>query len=173
MLPRTRKLGLAWFPAALVAIPLVTASPAGGGEEVAGVLSMAYVNQQKLAIPDAAGHVLLLTEARGTNRNTGSSDFMSGAQVAVHEILDLVQGNGASQGYVTFSKGPDTVFVRISGKVTTRSSPEGSPITSFVGTWNYTKGTGRYVGIEGTGTYRGRFTSEREFTVDWQGEYTQ
>jgi hypothetical protein len=134
---------------------------------------MAYVAQEKLAIPEAAGQVLLLTEARGANRSTGAAEFMSGAQVAIRESRDLLQEDGTSQGYVVLSQGADTLFVAISGKVTTTLSAEGSPSTSFAGTWAYTKGTSPHLGFNGTGTYQGRFTSQDEFTVDWQGEYSK
>lgn len=141
MLPLMRMLAIASFPAGLVAIPLVGTSQAGGTEKIAGTFTMAYVAQEKLAIPDAAGQeVLLLTEARGAYQNTGASDFMSGSQVAIRESRGLVQGNGTSRGYVVLWRGADTLFVAISGKVTTTLSPEGSPRTNFAGTWAYTKG---------------------------------
>lgn len=91
-------------------------------------------------------------------------------QVAARELLDLAQGNGASQGYVTLRQGADSTHVKISGRVTT---PQGSPRTTFAGTWTYVKGTGQHEGIQGRGTYKGGFTSPTEFTVDWQGEYSK
>lgn len=170
MFSLTRMLGLVAFPAAMVLVSVTSPSPAGGRTKIAGTFTMAYVTQEKLSIPDGAGHALLLTEARGTNRNSGPTDFMSGAQVAVQELLDLAQGNGASQGYVTLWQGADSTLVKISGRVTT---PQGSPRTTFAGTWTYVKGTGQHEGIQGGGTYKGGFTSPTEFTVDWQGEYSR
>ncbi len=169
----TRMLGLVAFPAAMLVVVAASPSPAGRRVKIAGAFTMAYATQEKLGIPDGAGHVLLLTEAGGTNRNTGPSDFMPGAHVAIREILDLAQGNGSSQGYVTMWQGADTVFGKISGRVTTTVSSQGSPSTTFVGTWAQEKGTGQYVGIKGRGSYKGGFVSQTEFTVDWQGEYSK
>jgi hypothetical protein len=170
MFSPTRVLGVVALPAAVVAFPRVMPTPLAGSVKIAGAFTMAYVTQEKLAIPDGAGHVLLLTEARGTNRNTGPSDFMSDAEVAIREILDLAQGNGSSQGYVILWQGADSTVVKINGRVTTSMSAQGAPRTSFAGTWTEVRGTGRYAGIEGSGTYKGAFTSPTEFTVDWQGE---
>ena len=55
MLSLTRMLGIVGFSAALVAIPLVGTPQAGGAEKISGTFTMAYVAQEKLAIPDAAG----------------------------------------------------------------------------------------------------------------------
>jgi hypothetical protein len=173
MFSLTRMLGLVAVPAVMVVVPMTRPSPASERAKVAGTFTMAYVTQEKLSIPDGAGHALLLTEARGTNRNSGPSDFMSKAQVDIREILDLAQGNGSSQGYVTLSLGADSTLVKISGRVTTTMSPDGSPRTTFAGTWTEVKGTGQYVGIKGGGTYKGSFSSPTEFTVDWQGEYSK
>jgi hypothetical protein len=166
-------LGLVALPAVIGAVPMPRLSPVRGDVKIAGTFTMRYATQEKLSIPDGAGHVLLLTEARGTNRNSGPTDFMSGAQVAIREILDLAQGNGASQGYVTLWQAADSTLVKISGRVTTTMSPQGSPRTTFAGTWSYVKGTGQHEGIQGRGTYKGGFTSPTEFTVDWQGEYSK
>lgn len=163
-------LGLVALPAVIGAFPMTRRSPVGGTEKIAGTFTMRYVTQEKLTIPDVAGHLLLLTESRGTNRNSGPADFMAGAQVAIREIVDLAQGNGSHQGYVTLWHGADSTVVKFNGKVTTTMSPDGSPRTTFTGSWTEVKGTGQYVGIQGGGTYKGAFSSPTDFTVDWVGE---
>lgn len=163
-------LGLVALPAVIGAFSMTRLSPVGGNVKIAGTFTMRYVTQEKLSIPDGAGHVLLLTDARGTNRNSGPGDFMAGAQVAIREILDLAQGNGSSQGYVTLWQGADSTVVKINGKVTTTMSPDGSPRTTFTGSWTEVRGTGQYAGIQGGGTYRGAFSSPTDFTVDWTGQ---
>lgn len=163
-------LGLVALPAVIGAVPMTRLSPVGGKVKIAGTLTMRYVTQEKLSIPDGAGHVLLLTEARGTNRNTGPGDFMAGAQVAIWEILDLAQGSGLSQGYVTLWHGADSTVVKINGNVTTTMSPDGSPRTTLTGSWTEVRGTGQYAGIQGGGTYKGGFSSPTDFTVEWVGE---
>ena len=48
---------------------------------------------------------------------------------------------------------------------------EGKPNITFKGTFTWTKGMGKYAGIQGTGTYSGYFTSETDLVADWKGEY--
>lgn len=163
-------LGLVALPAVIGAFSMTRLSPVGGSVKIAGTFTMRYVTQEKLSIPDVAGHLLLLTESQGTNRNSGPADFMAGAQVAIRELADLAQGNGSHQGYVTLWHGADSTVVKFNGKVTTTMSPDGSPRTTFRGSWTEVRGTGQYVGIQGGGTYKGAFSSPTDFTVDWVGE---
>jgi hypothetical protein len=59
---------------------------------------------------------------------------------------------------------------RWSGRITTRTSSQDQPVTSFSGTWTKLEGTGRYEGISGSGRYKGRMISPTEFVVEWDGE---
>ncbi len=173
MFAPNKLLAVVSFPATLAAVLWVPTPLTNKPTKIAGHFTMAYVKREALPVPDAAGHVLLLTHGRGSNRNTGPSDFMSGAEVMTAELVDLVQGNGPNQGYVIEAKGPDSVFVRVKGQVTTTMSPQGSPSTGATGAWTFARGTGQYGGISGSGTFKVGFTSETEFTVDWQGEYSK
>jgi hypothetical protein len=161
------------FPTTVLGVLALAPSPARERVSIAGTFTMAYVKREMVQIPDAPGHLLIVAEARGSNRNTGPSDFMSGAQASALETLDLVQGSGSTQGYVVQAKDADSVFVGIKGRVTTTMSPQGSPSTTFEGNWVFLRGTGQYRGIKGSGTFRGRFTSQTEYTVDWKGEYSR
>jgi hypothetical protein len=38
------------------------------------------------------------------------------------------------------------------------------------GTWTKVMGSGRYRDARGKGTYKGHFTSQSEYTVEWSGE---
>jgi hypothetical protein len=153
----------------LTAATLETA-PARDRLQISGVFSMKVVQQQSLPVAGPADPVLLLTQASGTNRSTGKSSYMDGAQVINREIADLTQGNGPHQGYITEIQGPDTSVTRWQGKVTTTLGADRKPITSFTGSWSKQSGTGRYAGVTGAGTYSGRMTSPTEYTVEWSGE---
>ena len=133
-----------------------------------GAMNASYAERQMLGIPDAQGHALLLTEATGVNENTDGSAYLDGFEFSIREIADMTQGNGATQGYVIFSKGEDQQIVRVNGRVTTVMKGD-QPNTTFKGEWKVVKGVGRYDGIEGGGTYSGYFTAEDKFHVDWQG----
>jgi hypothetical protein len=154
----------------LAAVALLGWSSGSAPSKIAGTFSNKYVEQHPLPVPDAAGHALVLGRAQGINRNTGPTSYMDKGSVTNFEFADLTQGNGPQQGYVSMSQGADTMISRFSGKVSTTLSPDKTPITTFEGAWTKVKGTGRYADATGKGVYKGRFTSQTEYTVDWSGE---
>jgi recombinational DNA repair protein RecT len=117
--------------------------------------------------------MLALGEVRGTNQNTSASDFFPNASAINVETADLTQGNGSHQGYYTMRNGGDAVTAKWQGTVTTVLGPNQQPQTSFNGTWEYTQGTGRYSGIQGSGVYEGEFLAEDRYLVRWQGDFRQ
>lgn len=169
MVATTKLLTLVALPV-LVGVPL---APTLAPEQIAGRFTMAYAKREALGVPDAAGHMLLLTQAQGSNRSTGPNVFMPGAEVTIWETVDLIQGSGPNQGYVVQAQGADSVFVRVNGHVRTTTSSQGSASTGVDGSWRFVRGTGRHQGIAGSGTFKASFTSQTEFTVDWQGELTK
>ena len=90
---------------ALVALglPAITAATLDTGPsrerlQVSGVFTMKVGQQQALPVATPADPVLLLTQSSGTNRNTGKSAYMDGAEAISREIADLTQGNGPTRG---------------------------------------------------------------------------
>lgn len=164
----SRRMGAAAL--AVAAMAMLGWSHGSPPSRIGGTFSLKYAEQHPLAVPDAEGHVLLMGRVEGRNRSTGPVTYMDQAEVTNLEFADLAQGNGPQQGYISMRQGADTVISSWKGKVTTTLSPEKTPITTFEGTWNKVKGTGRYQGITGSGTYKGRFTSKNEYTVDWNGQ---
>lgn len=161
--------------AAMISLPLAALvaaawSPRAAPSKIAGTFAVRYTEQHPLNVTDVAGHMLLLGRVEGSNRSTGPTVYMDGAAVTNLEFADLVQGNGPHQGYILMSKDADSVISKWSGKVTTTLSPDKTPITTFEGTWVQVKGTGRYHAATGSGSYKGHFTSQSEYTVDWKGE---
>lgn len=147
-------------------VPFLVLATGPGPERarVGGTFTMTYTQRHPLPISDAEGHALVATESRGTNRSTGATGYMDGAEVRNSEIADLVQGTGSHQGYVTLSQGGVEHVSRWSGKVTTVLDADQKPVTSFEGTWTKTKGP------NGRGTYQGRLTGTDTYIVNWQGE---
>ena len=139
--------------------------------KIAGKMTCAYTKQEVIDAGDTEGHVLSLAEYEGTNVSAGAHEFMDGAQVVNMGLSDLVKGNGTHYGYLEFAKKGDAVFAKWQGKVATVLSAEGTPITAFEGTFSYTKGTGRFENIQGSGSYKGKFISKTIYTTDWEGEY--
>jgi hypothetical protein len=149
---------------------LLASAPAPERIPISGVFSLKYTEQHTLPVSDAAGPVLLLTRSTGSNRNTGRSDYMAGAEVINREIAELTQGNGPHQGYITEVKGADTTVTRWQGQVATTLGPDQKPATRFEGRWTKVSGTGKYEGVAGNGSYTGRILSPTEYTVEWTGE---
>jgi hypothetical protein len=157
-------------PALLLLIPLALPQAAPERLQVGGTFEMTYTQIHPVAVGDAEGHVLISNRATGTNRSTGRDKYMDEAEVANTEIADLTQGNGPHQGYVIFSGGGDRTVNKWQGKITTVIGADKRPSTTFQGTWTKLTGTGRYAGVKGQGTYRGRMTSQNTYIVEWKGE---
>jgi hypothetical protein len=137
-----------------------------------GSIDATYAKRDVQPIPDHVGHVLMLTDAVGTSKNTAGTGYLEGFSFDGREIMDLTQGNGPSQGYVTFSKGGDQQIVKISSIVTTIMK-DGQPSTTLKGKWSIVKATGHLAGIQGDGTFAGYFTAKDKFHVDWEGWHSQ
>jgi hypothetical protein len=155
----------------VLSLGLGTTASIAGSTKIAGQFKQKYTKQEVLPVPQAEGHMLMLTETQGSNTNRGQNDYMDSAQVVLREIVDLEQGNGSHSGYVieTSSNG-DEVIAKFSGQVTT-VMVEGQPNTTMKGSWSKIRGTGKYEGIKGSGTYDGHFISENEYVIDWNGYY--
>jgi len=150
----------------------VTTSTAQQKTKVSGKMTVAYTKQERIDVGDVEGHLISLSESEGINVSTGKPEFMNGAQVVNLSFADLVKGNGPQQGYVKNTKKGDTAIAKWEGKITTTLSAEGTPITTFEGTFSWIKGTGQFENIQGNGTYKGGFISKTIYTVDWEGEYS-
>ena len=147
--------------ASLVPMLLLAARPAGEATRVSGTYTMTYSQRLPMPVTDTEGHLVIATEAKGTNRST---TFMDGAAVTIAETADMVQGNGPHQGYATISLNGDLTINQWSGKLSTVLGPDKKPVTSFKGTWTSVRGD------RGHGTYKGRLTGPNTYTVEWEGE---
>ncbi len=156
---------------ALIFVIGVTFSTAQQKIKVAGKMSLTQSGVNTIEIGDVEGHAISLGKAEGTNTNIGENKFMDGAQLVNMYFSDTIMGNGHHHGYVKFIQAADTVFAKWEGKVTTTLSEDKTPITSYEGTFTFTKGTGQFKDIQGKGTYKGKFISEAEFVSEWEGEY--
>jgi hypothetical protein len=67
-------------------------------------------------------------------------------------IADVTGANGKAHGYSTsVMDNGDSTIVRYEG--TTQTKKDGSG--AIKGTWKYVRGTGKFRGISGSGTYKG------------------
>ena len=158
-----------------IAFTWVLASTASLAEQkrfkVSGVITAAEIHSAGVHIDDLEGHNMTLEEGEGTNKSTGAHEIMDGAPVTVFGTSDHVMGNGTGYGYAKLSMGDDVIFMKHEGTVETKAPTQGIRNTTFKGTFSFYKGLGRYKNIQGTGTYRGQYISNRIYTVEWEGQY--
>jgi hypothetical protein len=121
-----------------------------------------------MKIDDTEGHIIEIGESKGVDVGSGDVSFSRSS-------FDLVKGNGTMQGYTTTME-PDGVNVRFTkaqGKVTTTLSPAGKPIMTMEGTVSLIKGTGKWEGFQGGGTWKLKVIGEGISVMDWESEYTK
>lgn len=139
---------------------------------ISGKMTCAYSDRKAFESGYTEGHSISLAESEGINISAGANVFMDGAQVVNFSFADLVKGNGPHQGYVKLLKKDDVAISKWQGEITTTMSVEGTPLTTFDGTFSYVKGLGKFNNIQGKGTFRGKFISQNIYTVEWEGEYS-
>lgn len=139
--------------------------------KITGKMNYNFTQQETFEVGDVEGHIVSLRKAEGKNINTGKPEFMDGANTVNISFDDLVRGNGPHQGYITLEKNDDLVISQWEGKIVTTLSANGKPIPSFSGTMHWIKSTGQFANMQGGGTYKGHFTSETSYDVEWEGEY--
>jgi hypothetical protein len=121
-----------------------------------------------LKVPDVEGHTNFLLEAKGI-----ISKEKWGAALAYQVFtMDLIKGAGTFQGY-THTTYPDgsTTTAKFEGK-STGGGAGTTGTASSEGTWTYTKGTGKFQGIQGKGTFKSYVLGQSQYYSDNEGEYT-
>ena len=149
-------------------IPAIAFRPAPATSAVSGSFTLTYVSPSILKGMNANGMSVFISRASGTNRNTGGGKYLSNARVLNVDTAAMVEGNGTHSGHATFTEGTSTVVKRFTGTTAT-TIVKGRPESTFKGTWSIVRGTGRYAGVTGNGTYTGRFETGTKYTVVWKG----
>ncbi|MGM0392754.1 MAG: hypothetical protein ACQEQB_13465 [Bacteroidota bacterium] len=139
--------------------------------KIAGTGDYTMIEGQAFNISDAEGHIVRLNKAEGNNLSTGETEWMQNARAVNISFTDVTKGNGFHQGYVIIEKDNDKIVSRWEGKMTTKLSDAGQPVTTFKGNMWWTEATGKYENMHGVATYKGWFTSENTYRVEWEGEY--
>jgi len=116
-------------------------------------------------VPDTEGHILLQYEAKDVSSD-GRWICYKTAQA------DYIKGTGPVKGYnECVDREGGTIIDKFEGMSTTKKSPEGKVIQTFKGTYTYIKGTGKYEGIQGGGTFHGMEIGKGILLADIEGEY--
>ena len=117
---------------------------------------------QSLKGPDIAGHTLHVMDTKGI----GFTEKWGACLIYTNSVVDLVKGEWTAQGYNqhTFPDGSTTVH-----KWDGNNKGKGA---SAEGTWTYIKGTGKFEGIQGGGTWKSYPMAQDQWYTDVEGEYT-
>lgn len=121
--------------------------------------------QQKADISDHPGHMLMLTQAKCTWSKPLDVDGVQSKDGEDSGVNDMHGMAGTGHGYYidTMANG-DKTFVRWQGKQSADGAAEG--------TWKYVGGTGKFKGLKGGGTYKGKGQQDGSVDFDVEGEYT-
>jgi hypothetical protein len=154
--------GIMALIAFVMGILLVGDALAGERGKVSNREIWVRTSAQTLKVPDIEGHTLVLWEVKGIV----FTEKWGACQGYVAATSDYIVPNREStgQGYCqyTYPDGSSTIH-KWESKVR-----EGRK----EGTWTYTKGTGRFEGIQGGGTFAWTMVGPDRWYTDIKGEYT-
>jgi len=118
-----------------------------------------------IALHDVSNHDLNLIEVRGVQKSP--DEQWNNSKITYWGTSDLIAGSGPQRGYfVNDHPDGDRDFGTFEGRIVT----SGAEIT-LEGTWKFTGGTGKFKGLSGGGSYKGRMTSPVEVENTWEGKY--
>ena len=132
---------------------------------IIGSFSGRAVSQTTVSLHDTSNHDMNLMQVTGLQKS--SDPDWNDARITYWGAADLIAGNGPQRGYfVNEHADGDRDFGTFEGRI----ASEGGAVT-IQGSWKYTGGTGKFSGITGGGTYKGRAISPTEFENSWEGSY--
>jgi hypothetical protein len=133
-----------------------------GGGKIVTVLS-----ETKMLPGDDAKHEVIMARRIDVQKD----ELVGDAQVSVVNVSDVIAGTGTNRGYRTVTTtGGDKAFVSYEGTVNTVMKAGGPPDVTFLGTWRFLGGTGKFSGLTGNGTYRGQLLAAG-IAYDYEGQY--
>jgi hypothetical protein len=132
---------------------------------ITGSFSGRATAQSAMSVPDVANHEVNLMHVSGVQRSP--DDNWNNTRIHYWGISDLLDGRGTQHGYfVNEHEDGGRDHGTFEGKV----AIIGGQMT-IEGTWKFIDGTGKYKGLAGNGTYRGRMTAPGVFEDTWEGAY--
>ena len=153
------------------AMGIVLAGDAVAGEKGKGTAREVFYGTtfHTINVPGIEGHTLVLGEAKMIHF---SEKFGPSVGICT-QMLDLIKGKGGQcQGYNQYTY-PDGSTITHKWKGELKGGGRGKLGTaSSEGTYTYIKGTGKYQGIQGGGTWKSYTLAPGQWYSDSEGEYT-
>ena len=148
------------------ALAMTTVGNAVAGETVKCRTVKYNVKFEPIEVGDVEGHMLGAYEVVGIVTNLEGKPLYDGWAYREKGLLDfnVKTGVGAAHGYSEFTdKDGDKIYGKFEGKMI-KGIWKG-------GTWSISKGTGKFVGITGGGTwYDNVSVAPKQSYVGWEGE---
>ena len=133
--------------------------------DITGVFSGTFTSQTLVLSRDQPNHLLSLAEIDGVQRS--SDPDWDGVKMSFWGTRDVQSGLGAERGYfLNEHLGGDRCWGTLEGTVVQTETS-----VTAEGTFRFTGGSGKFNGITGQGTYRGRMTSPITVETEWAGTY--
>ena len=139
--------------------------------KISGKGTYAYTERPALTFDDVEGHLILISKWEGMNWSTGENKFMDRAEVSFISYADYIKGSGPFWGYIKMSQNGDVIYSKFKGKSTTTLSPKGKPIMILEAEIEIIRGTGQYLGIQGSMKSKNQMISNTIQMSEWEGEY--
>jgi hypothetical protein len=132
------------------------------GEKFKGRTVKHLLKWEQTNVGDEEGHVIVLFEAKGISTDLQGRSYTDGWVEHEEGLFDMntKTGAGSCQGYSEFAgKDGEKIYIKWKG-------------TPANGTWTFFKGTGKYEGIRGGGTWSPGPPSGDPgyFSSHWEGE---
>jgi hypothetical protein len=120
-----------------------------------------------IEVPDRSGHALMIAQRKCTwTKPLVVLDAKTKVGVAV-SFTEKMEGSLHMQGYEvdTLDNG-EKLTMRNMTQILAEKGP-----ASFRGHWSFMRGTGKFKGIKGGGTYEGKLEEDGGLTLDLEGSY--
>lgn len=137
--------------------------------KISGIqIGLGYASKTEAVIGDAPNHTVVFGAMNWIGKSP-DPDF-DGAVVTSHFYQDTVSTGGTMLGYNTqVHKTGERTFYSVEGSIRYAPKEGGGVEFLFEGRWKATGGTGKFRGIKGDGTVKGR-GSAQGMTMEWAGD---
>ena len=147
------------------ALGIVLVGNALAGEKIKNRIVAYTLKWEQVEVGDQEGHVVAVTEAKGINSTIMGKILPDGMLYRLPGLndLNLKTGVGSLVSYSEYTdRNGDKIIAKNTGKFLGGGNAEGE--------WVFVKGTGKFEGIQGKGTWIAHSPSPIQWYVDWEGE---
>ena len=156
---------VAFFAFIALVLGVVAVGDAVAGEKVKGRLVGYTVKWEQVQVGDEEGHVIAVIEDKGISSILMGRKLPDGALFRNSTLLDanLKTWLGSHVSYAEWTdRDGDKYYSKSNGKLMGGGTWEGE--------WAFVKGTGKFEGIQGKGTWVGFTVGPMQWYLDWEGE---